>query len=237
MDKYSCIIIEDEPLALKRTTDFVNKIPFLNLMGTFDNSINGLFYLKANKVDLLFLDINMDELSGIELLENSKIDSQVIITTAYQKYALKGYELNVTDYLLKPFTFDRFLKAVTKAQDNINKSLSTVQPESIFVKTGNRLEKINISDILYIEGMRDYRRIHTVNKRIMTLQNFSELEQILPPNLVCRVHKSYMVGINKIESIERRRIRIAEQIIPISETYIELFSQVINKRAFFPGNK
>ena len=237
MDKYSCIIIEDEPLALKRTADFVNKIPFLTLMGTFDNSINGLFYLKANKVDLLFLDINMDELSGIELLESSKIDSQVIITTAYQKYALKGYELNVTDYLLKPFTFDRFLKAVSKAQENINKSLSTVQPESIFVKTENRLEKINISDILYIEGMRDYRRIHTVNKRIMTLQNFSELEQILPSNLVCRVHKSYMVGINKIESIERRRIKISDQIIPISETYIELFSQVINKRAFFPGNK
>ena len=239
MDSYSCIIIEDEPLALKRTADFVNKIPFLNLMGTFDNSINGLFYLKANKVDLLFLDINMDELSGIELLENSKIESQVIITTAYQKYALKGYELNVTDYLLKPFTFDRFLKAVSKAQENINKSLSmsTVQPESIFVKTENRLEKINISDILYIEGMRDYRRIHTVNKRIMTLQNFSELEQILPSNLVCRVHKSYMVGINKIESIERRRIKILDQIIPISETYIELFSQVINKRAFFPGTK
>ena len=237
MDRYSCIIIEDEPLALKRTTDFVNKIPFLNLSGTFDNSINGLFYLKANKVDLLFLDINMDELSGIELLESSKIDSQVIITTAYQKYALKGYELNVTDYLLKPFTFDRFLKAVSKAQENINKSISTVQAESIFVKTENRLEKINISDILYIEGMRDYRRIHTVTKRIMTLQNFSELEQILPSNLVCRVHKSYMVGINKIESIERRRIKISDQIIPISETYIELFSQVINKRAFFPGNK
>jgi two-component system, LytTR family, response regulator len=237
MDKYSCIIIEDEPLALKRTMDFVNKIPILNLSGTFDNAINGLFYLRSNKVDLLFLDINMDELSGIELLESSKIESQVIITTAYQKYALKGYELNVTDYLLKPFTFDRFLKAVSKAQENINKSLTNVQPESIFVKTENRLEKINISDILYIEGMRDYRRIHTVNKRIMTLQNFSELEQILPSNLVCRVHKSYMVGINKIESIERRRIKISDQIIPISETYIELFSQVINKRAFFPGNK
>jgi two-component system LytT family response regulator len=238
MDSYSCIIIEDEPLALKRTSEFVNKIPFLNLSGTFDNAINGLFYLRSNKVDLLFLDINMDELSGIELLESSKIDSQVIITTAYQEYALKGYELNVTDYLLKPFTFDRFLKAVTKAQDNINQSLISAPPlESIFVKTENRLEKINISDILYIEGMRDYRRIHTVNKRIMTLQNFSELEQILPSNLVCRVHKSYMVGINKIESIERRRIKIADQIVPISETYIELFSQVINKRAFFPGTK
>jgi DNA-binding LytR/AlgR family response regulator len=230
MDKYSCIIIEDEPLALERTMGFVHKIPFLNLCGTFDNALNGLFYLKANKVDLLFLDINMDELSGIELLESSKIDSQVIITTAYQEYALKGYELNVTDYLLKPFTFDRFLKAVSKAQENINQSVPNVKPDYIFVKTENRLEKINLNDILYIEGMRDYRRIHTVNKKIMTLQNFSELEQIIPSNLVCRVHKSFMVGISKIESIERMRIKIADQIIPISETYKELFFQVINNR-------
>jgi two-component system, LytTR family, response regulator len=230
MDRYSCIIIEDEPLALERTKGFVNKIPFLNLCGTFDNSLSGLAFLKSNKVDLLFLDINMDELSGIELLESSKIDSQVIITTAYQEYALKGYELNVTDYLLKPFTFDRFLKAVNKAQENLSQSKPEAQLDYIFVKTENRLEKINISEILYIEGMRDYRRIHTVNKRIMTLQNFSELEQILPSNLVCRVHKSYMVGINKIESIERSRIKIADQIIPISETYRELFFQVINNR-------
>ena len=125
MDRYSCIIIEDEPLALERTKSFVNKIPFLNLLATFDNALNGLSYLKENKVDLLFLDINMDELSGIELLESSKIESQVIITTAYQEYAIKGYELNVTDYLLKPFTFDRFLKAVNKAHENINQPLLT----------------------------------------------------------------------------------------------------------------
>ncbi|TRW99916.1 LytR/AlgR family response regulator transcription factor [Flavobacterium gawalongense] len=230
MDRYSCIIIEDEPLALERTKSFVNKIPFLNLCGTFDNALNGLSYLKSNKVDLLFLDINMDELSGIELLESSKIESQVIITTAYQEYAIKGYELNVTDYLLKPFTFDRFLKAINKAQENINQFLPNVPLDFIFVKTENRLEKINLKDILFIEGMRDYRRIHTINKKIMTLQNFSELEQIIPSNLVCRVHKSYMVGINKIESIERMRIKISDQRIPISETYKELFFQVINNR-------
>jgi two-component system, LytTR family, response regulator len=230
MDKYSCIIIEDEPLTLERTKSFVSKIPFLNLCGTFENALDGLVYLKSNKVDLLFLDINMDELSGIELLESSKIESQVIITTAYQEYAIKGYELNVTDYLLKPFTFDRFLKAVNKAQENSNQNSPNLPLDFIFVKTENRLEKINISDILFIEGMRDYRRIHTVNKRIMTLQNFSELEQIIPSNLVCRVHKSYMIGINKIESIERMRIKIANQIIPISETYKELFFQLINNR-------
>ncbi|MDI5950367.1 LytTR family DNA-binding domain-containing protein [Flavobacterium sp. LB2P84] len=230
MDRYSCIIIEDEPLALERTKSFVIKVPFLNLCGTFDNALDGLSYLKANKVDLLFLDINMDELSGIELLESSKIESQVIITTAYQEYAIKGYELNVTDYLLKPFTFDRFLKAVNKAQENSNQNLPNVPLDFIFVKTENRLEKIDLSDILFIEGMRDYRRIHMINKKIMTLQNFSELEQIIPSNLVCRVHKSYMVGINKIESIERMRIKIANQIIPISETYKELFFKMINNR-------
>lgn len=230
MDKYSCIIIEDEPLALERTKSFVNKIPFLNLCGTFENALDGLAYLKSNKVDLLFLDINMDELSGIELLESSKIESQVIITTAYQEYAIKGYELNVTDYLLKPFTFDRFLKAVNKAQENNSQPITTNQHDFIFVKTENRLVKIDLNDILFIEGMRDYRRIHTLNKRIMTLQNFSELEQLIPSNVVCRVHKSYMVGISKIESIERMRIKIANQIIPISETYKELFFKIINNK-------
>jgi two-component system, LytTR family, response regulator len=230
MDRYTCIIIEDEPLALEKTKDFVNKVPFLQLCATFDNALNGLTYLKNNKVDLLFLDINMDELSGIELLESSKITSQVIITTAYQQYALKGYELQVTDYLLKPFTFNRFLQAANKAQENLSQRTSDKYLDFIFVKTENRLEKIMIGDILYIEGMRDYLRIHTINKKIMTLQGFNELEQLIPSHLVCRVHKSYMVAINKIESIERSRIKIVDQLIPISETYKEAFLQLINSR-------
>ena len=233
MIKYTCIIIEDEPLALEKTKDFVNKVPFLHLSATFDNALTGLNYLNNNKVDLLFLDINMDELTGIELLESSKINSQVIITTAYQEYALKGYELSITDYLLKPFTFNRFLQAVNKAQENIVHHASESHPDFIFVKTENRLEKIMINDIVYIEGMRDYRRIHTVHKniKVMTLQNFSEFETIIPPSAVCRVHKSYMVALNKIESIERSRIKIADQIIPVSETYKEAFLQLINNRA------
>ncbi|MEO5889625.1 MAG: response regulator [Ferruginibacter sp.] len=127
MDRFTCIIIEDEPLAMEKTKTFVNKIPFLNLSATFDNALNGLSYLNKNKVDVLFLDINMDELSGIELLESSKINSQVIITTAYQEYALKGYELQITDYLLKPFTFNRFLQALNKAQENILHRTSETQ--------------------------------------------------------------------------------------------------------------
>lgn len=231
MDKYTCIIIEDEPLAMERTQDFVNKIPFLQLSATFDNALNGLSYLQSNNVDVLFLDINMDELSGVELLESSKITSQVIITTAYQEYALKGYELNVTDYLLKPFTFNRFLQAVNKAHENLHQAAPDTPVDFIFIKTENRLEKIMLNEIVYIEGMRDYRRIHLVNKKIMTLQNFKDLEQLIPSNLVCRVHKSYMVALHKIESIERNRIKIAEQLIPISETYKAAFFQKINNKA------
>ena len=171
----------------------------------------------------------MDELNGVELLESSNISSQVIFTTAYQEYALKGYELNVTDYLLKPFTFNRFLQAVNKAHENLAKQSHEESPEYIFIKTENRLEKINLADIIYIEGMRDYRRIHTSEKRIMTLQNFKELEVLIPSNLVCRVHKSYMVSLSKIDSVERSRIKISDQLIPISDTYRESFFQKINK--------
>ena len=230
MDKLSCIIIEDEPLALEKTRDFVNKVPFLHLSETFDNALTGLAYLNNNKVDILFLDINMDELTGIELLESSKINSQVILTTAYQEYALKGYELQITDYLLKPFNFNRFLQAVNKAQDNILHRTAEAPPEFIFVKTENRLEKIMLNEIIYIEGMRDYRRIHTINKKIMTLQNFSEFEKLIPASVVCRVHKSYMVALAKIESVERGRIKIGDQLIPISDTYKDEFFQLINSQ-------
>jgi two-component system LytT family response regulator len=231
MDRLICIIIEDEPLALEKTKDFVEKVPFLRLSATFDNALTGLNYLNNNKVDLLFLDINMDELTGIELLESSKINSQVIITTAYQEYALKGYELQITDYLLKPFTFNRFLQAVNKAQENLTQKKSDSSADFIFVKTENRLEKIMISEIIYIEGMRDYRRIHTTTKKVMTLQNFSEFERLIPASLVCRVHKSFMIAVSKIESIERSRIKIADQLIPVSDTYKDTFFQLINSRA------
>lgn len=228
MNNYSCIIIEDEPLALERTRSFVNKVPFLNLLATFDNALSGLAFLKKNQVDILFLDINMDELSGIELLESTHITSQIILTTAYQEYALKGYELNVTDYLLKPFTFDRFVLAVNKAQGKIELQQPVPNLDFIFVKTENRLEKINFCDIIFIEGMRDYRRIHTLDSRIMTLQNFKELERLIPANIVCRVHKSYMVALDKIMSIERSRINIPGQTIPISDTYRSEFFQLIS---------
>lgn len=225
----SCIIVEDEPLALKRTKSYVLKLPFLNLLSTFNNGIDALVYLKSNRVDLIFLDINLGKMSGIQLLEAGNIKSQVIIITAYQEYALKGFELNVTDYLMKPYTFERFVQAVERAQGNLSKEEVPTDKDFIFVKTEYRLEKIFLSEILYIEGMGDYRRIHATNKRIMTLQTFKEFEQQISSNIICRVHKSYMVSLDKIDSIERDRIKIKDTMIPISETYKKFFFELIHR--------
>jgi two-component system, LytTR family, response regulator len=224
-----CIIIEDEPLAMERTKGYVEKLPFLKLAGTFDNGIDALLYLKSNQVDLMFLDINLGELSGIQMLEAAKPECAVIITTAYHEYALKGYELNVTDYLLKPFTFERFFQAVEKAKNAIVKR-EAPEVKSVFIKTEYRLEQVLLSDILYIEGMRDYRRIFLTDKNIMTLQTFGELEQMMPSNIVCRVHKSYMVAIDKIESIEKDRIKIGDIRIPVSDTYKNAFMELIRRK-------
>ena len=229
--KLNCIIIEDEPLALERTKSYVLRLPYLNLLSSFESGIDAITYLKGNRVDLIFLDINMDELSGIQLLESTKIESEVIITTAYGEYALKGFDLNVTDYLLKPFTFERFFQAVDKAQKNLSKKDVVKEKGFIFVKTEYRLEKLSLNDILYIEGMRDYRRIHTSDKRIMTLQTFKDFEQEIPSSIICRVHKSFMVSLDKIVSVERDRIKIKDVLIPISETYKKEFLQLINHSA------
>lgn len=227
--KINCIIIEDEPLALERTKSYVLRLPYLHLLASFEGGIEAISFLKENKVDLIFLDIHMDELSGIQLLENTKIESAVIITTAYNEYALKGFDLNVTDYLLKPFTFERFLQAVDKAQTNLSKKDPSQEKRFIFVKTEYRLEKLSLNEILYIEGMRDYRRIHTNDKKIMTLQTFKDFEQEIPQNIICRVHKSYMVALDKIVSIERDRIKIKDILIPISETYKKTFLELIDR--------
>lgn len=162
------------------------------------------------------------------MLETSAVSSQVIITTTYQECALKGFDLKVTDYLLKPFTFEQFIQAVDRVQSNLPRKQIAVPKNFIFVKTEHRLEKILLREVIYIEGMRDYRRIHTANKRIMTLQTFTDFERQIPPNIICRVHKSYMVSLDKIDSIEKDRIKIKDQIIPISETYKQKFFNLIN---------
>ena len=195
--KITCIILEDEPLAMKRTKSYVKKTSLLELLGTFENALEALEFLKNNKVDLIFLDIQMDELSGIEFLESINVDSKVIFTTAYEEYALKSYELNILDYLLKPFSYPRFLKAVNKftKEDEVK--------DYIFIKSGYQLEKVYFNDILYIEGMGDYRGIHTTSKKILTRQTFSDIQQLLPSTIFKRVHKSHMVSVNKIDRVDR----------------------------------
>ncbi len=225
----SCIIIEDEPLAQERIRGYIPRLPYLSLQAVFDNAVDALVYLKSNKTDLIFLDINLGTLSGIQFLEIADFSSKVIITTAYHEYALKGYELNVTDYLLKPFTFERFRQAVEKVSDALQPVRPVATSPFIFIKTEYRLEKVLLSDICFIEGVRDYRRIHTLHKKIMTLQTFGQPELELPAHQICRVHKSYMVALDKIETIEGDRIHIGKTVIPVSETYRKSFLEKINR--------
>ena len=221
----NCIIVEDEPLALKRSKEYSGKIPYLNLLGAFDNGFEAMQFLKEQKVDLVFLDIKMDELTGIQLLESLERRPFVIITTAYSEYALKGYELNVSDYLLKPFGLERFIQAVEKVAERLTEL--PVERDFIFVKSDYRLEKILLADVLFVEGMRDYRCIHTSAKRTLSPITFQELEAELPAARFCRVHKSFMVALDKIDSVERNRIRIKDTYIPISDTYKDKFYQLI----------
>ena len=223
-----CIAIDDEPLALSKLEGFINKVHALELTRTFDNAIEAIGWLKENSADLIFLDIQMEQLTGIQFIETAQTNARIILTTAFDQYALKGYELNITDYLLKPFSFQRFLQAVDKVMEHFAKKpenhLSTSENDSyIFIKTEYRLERVDIDEIIYIEGMKDYLRIFCTDKKIMTLQSFAKIEESLPSKKFCRVHKSFIVAIDKIKSIERGVIVIADRRIPVSNTYKENF--------------
>lgn len=241
--KIGCIAIDDEPLALEIIQDYCSRIPFLELKSTFDNAVDSIEYIRNNNPDLIFLDIQMEELSGIQLLHSLKNRPYVIFTTAYDSYAIQGFELDVVDYLLKPISFERFLKAADKVYEKMQAdrllkerpSTESPHPSSgdnyFFIKTETRMEKLLYADVLYIEGMGDYWRIVTTNKRIMTLLNYKKLEELLPPGQFMRVHKSFIVAIDKIENVERNRIRIADRLIPVGETYREQFFALIGKKS------
>ena len=228
--KINCIAIEDEPLALQKIKGFIEQVDYLNLLASFNNAVDAIGYLKNNSVDLIFLDIRMKKLTGIQFLEALHVKPKVIITSAYDEYALKGYELEVSDYLLKPIAFERFLKSVDKVYNQLVGIAGNNSNDYIFVKTEYRIEKIEMKDILYIQGMKDYLQIHTIDRRIMTLQTFRNLLEILPQIDFQRVHNSYIVSISKIESIERNRIRIGKDLIPISDSYKDTFYGILKER-------
>lgn len=229
--RINCIAVDDEPLALEKLKAFIGKLPQLQLVATFGRASAAIEYLRNNPVQLLFLDIQMDGITGIEMVEQMIEKPQVIFTTAYNEYALKAFELSVTDYLLKPYTFDRFKLAVNKAIDYIywQEAASQATPamvDYIFVKSGYKLVKVFLNDILYIEGMRDYQCIVTPSEKILASHSFQELEKTLPRGFV-RCQKSYMVSLPKIESIENDRIKIGNKYIPIGDTYKEAFYKMI----------
>jgi DNA-binding LytR/AlgR family response regulator len=224
-----CIIIEDEPPAQEKLSHFINEIDFLQLQHTFGSAINVALYLKENKIDLLFLDVQLGMLSGLDFLASLDQSPLVILTTAHADYAIKSYEFNVVDYLLKPYSFQRFHQSVHKAYELMN-SKTKPGADYIFVKTEYRIEKIMLSDILYIEGMKDYLKIVTSQKNIMSLLSFKKVLEALPPSKFFRVHNSYIVALDKIASIERDRIKIGDALIPISKSTRQEFYSLINQR-------
>lgn len=238
--KLKCIAIDDEPLALEIIVDYISKVPFLELVKSFDNAIDSIDFIKNNQVDLMFLDIQMESLTGIQLVQALSKKPEVIFTTAHPDYAVAGFDLDAADYLLKPISFERFVKAVDKVYNKLRPNpesrsysevtISNPAEKYFFVKTENRLQKVFFNDILYIEGQGDYLRIITNDVKIMTLQNFKTLESILPAGNFIRVHKSYMVSINKIDSVSRNRISIGKTVIPVSDSYKNIFYDTLKTK-------
>ena len=233
----SCLIVEDEPLARNLITDYVRKVPYLNLIKACSGPLEAMEVLRTTPIDLLFLDVQMPELTGISFLKSLQKKPLVILTTAYSEYALEGYELDITDYLLKPITFERFLKAV----DKVNQRLSgpptpivekSAEPQSsfIFVKDGTKLVKINWADILYVEGLKDYVTIHTRTQKVISLQRLKVLEEQLPPDKFIRVHNSFIIALNAIDSVHKDKIQIGQALVPIGDTYKKSFKEFIEGR-------
>lgn len=235
-----CIIIEDEYPAQEKLLDFVSQVPFLKLLGVYDNAIAAMECLAMEQIDIVFLDIQMPKINGIQFLETLTIMPQVIIVSAFENYAIRGYEFNVTDYLLKPYSFERFMQAVEKAtniykQKNEKLQLTkTLEHDVLFVKSGNNIEKVDVNEIYYVQGMKDYQMIVAKKSKIMALQTFIEISKVLREPDFVRIHKSYIIALSKIDRIERNRVNINGQLLPISNTYKEHFNEVLknNKHLF-----
>jgi DNA-binding LytR/AlgR family response regulator len=229
-----CHIIEDEPMASKLLQLYVSKLPVLELIAVSDNPLHALESLKTNPVDLLFLDIRMPEMTGLSLLEVLTNRPLAILTTAFSEFALESYELDVVDYLKKPITFERFVKAVGKAEQRLQvnepRGEKSGSADYIFVKEGTRFVKVNIDDILFIEGLKNYVAIHTAAQKIDSLQRLKSLEDQLPADKFMRVHNSYIVAKSAISSVKENEIQVGTAKIPIGETYLKAFMDFINGR-------
>ncbi len=238
--KIKCLIVDDEPLAQRIIEKYAEDIPTIEISAKCANAFEAIQALNDMDIDLIFLDINMPKLSGINFLKTLKNPPLTIITTAYSEYALEGYELDVLDYLKKPFSFERFLKAVQKAQERMKESSKdtiihevvtshNLEENYIFVKSNKKTFKVNISDVFYIEALGDYVKIHTTDKVIVTYQSMKKIEALLPADSFKRIHKSFIVAISKIKSIEGNMVEIKDEKLPIGSNYKQEFQSIIDK--------
>ncbi|MBN1143852.1 MAG: response regulator transcription factor [Bacteroidales bacterium] len=231
------IAIDDEPLALQLMAGYIEKTPGLDLVGKFDNPLDAVDFMADNSIDLIFVDIQMPDLNGIEFTRSIKKGPKVVFTTAFEKYALEGFKLDVVDYLLKPFSYEEFFNAVQKALRLIRlerKDEPTqieANSEFLFLKSEYKIRRINFNDILYIEGLKDYVKVFLKNdaKPILSLTSLKQLEAKLPAVTFMRVHRSFIVNLAKIDTIERSRIVFGKVYIPVSDQYKEKFQEFVTK--------
>jgi len=232
----NCLIVDDEPLARNLLVEYVKKVPYLQLIKACASPMEAMEVLRNQPVDLLFLDIQMPEITGITFLKTLQKKPMVILTTAYSEYALESYEHDVIDYLLKPITLERFLKAVDKASERsaappapIREKQSEPAQPFVFVKDGTKLVKVRWDDILYVEGLKDYVTIHTRQQKIVSLQRLKALEESLPPDQFIRIHNSFIVALRAIDTVHKDKVQIGTVFLPVSDSYRKPFKDFIDK--------
>ncbi|WP_346857644.1 LytTR family DNA-binding domain-containing protein [uncultured Draconibacterium sp.] len=239
MTKIKCIAIDDEPLALQQIAAYINKLPFLELIAECSSAFTAFEVLEKQDIDLMFVDINMPDLNGLEFVKSLTQKPLLIFTTAYSEYALEGFKVDALDYLLKPFSFAEFSKAASKARSQFELVQNAQNPSEklesnddfLFIKSEYKLVRINLNDILYIEGMKEYVRIHLLSQKpIMTLLSMKALEEKLPEEKFMRIHRSYIVNLEKVSTVERFRIVYDDKTrLPVSDNYKEKFQEFLDK--------
>ncbi len=243
--KTKCVIVDDEPLARDLVRNHLSKLENFEIVDECGDAMKALKVIRENKIDLLFMDIQMPQITGIEFLKTLKHPPKVILTTAYREYALDGFELDVVDYLLKPITFERFLKAVNKyyqlAQDDIQPEAPVSSPSNtdevyIYVKENKKVVKILLNDILYIEGLSEYVQIYTEKKKIITKTSMGNMEEKLPDNAFMRIHKSYIVSLTKIEAFTATSIEVPGKSLPIGRSFKNAVQEVLNFGGVISGS-